>query len=119
MSSDIQSLLKDIQSLSQQNQSKLYLELRSITLEHLGDEALVDEETASGELFIAPATLSIWRCTGRYNLPFHKIGRLVRYKMGDLRAFTRSRRIGPLVTAPDETEAGARLQECFVNGDSA
>jgi hypothetical protein len=93
MSSDIQSLLKDIQSLSQQNQSRLYVELRSITLEHLGDEALVDEKTASNELLISPTTLSIWRCTGRYHLPFHKIGRLVRYKMGDLRAFKQSSRV--------------------------
>jgi excisionase family DNA binding protein len=29
-------------------------------------------------------TLAIWRGTGRYNLPFIKVGRLIRYRRSDL-----------------------------------
>jgi hypothetical protein len=34
-----------------------------------------------------PDTLAVWRCIGRYNLPYLKIGRLVRYRQSDLRRF--------------------------------
>lgn len=96
MSSDtsvVHALLKDIESLSVPNQSLLCRELRSLNLSYLSDEAFVDAETASAELLVSPTTLSIWRCTGRYNLAYHKIGRLVRYKIGDLRAFKEARRV--------------------------
>ena len=36
--------------------------------------------------------LRVWRSTGRYNLPFVKIGRVVRYRRGDLAAFIDCRR---------------------------
>ncbi|WP_366144094.1 helix-turn-helix domain-containing protein [Candidatus Accumulibacter sp. ACC012] len=39
----------------------------------------------------APGTLSVWRCTGRYNLPFVKIGRKVRYRRTDLVAWLEKR----------------------------
>jgi len=31
--------------------------------------------------------LSVWRSTGRYNLPYMKVGRLVRYRLSDLAEF--------------------------------
>ena len=36
-------------------------------------------------------TLNNWRCTKRYNLPYTKIGRLVRYRANDVEAFVTSR----------------------------
>jgi len=36
-------------------------------------------------------TLNVWRCTKRYNLPYSKIGRLVRYRAEDVEAFVTSR----------------------------
>lgn len=48
---------------------------------------LVDEKEAARILDDSPGTLSVWRSTGRYNLPFIKIGRNVRYRRTDLLAW--------------------------------
>ena len=32
-------------------------------------------------------TLAVWRCTGRYNLPYIKAGRLVRYCEDEVKKF--------------------------------
>lgn len=45
---------------------------------------LCDDKTAADILDVTPGTLSVWRSTGRYNLPFVKIGRKVRYRRADL-----------------------------------
>lgn len=48
---------------------------------------LLTQEQVAHRLGVKPATLQIWRVTGRYNLPFVKCGRLVRYREDDVRAF--------------------------------
>ena len=48
---------------------------------------------AAQYLGVSPETLGIWRCVGRYNLPFIKMGRLVQYLGRDLREFVESRRV--------------------------
>lgn len=45
-------------------------------------------------LGVEPATLTIWRCTGRVHLPFCKVGRLVAYREKDVVAFIESRMHG-------------------------
>ncbi len=57
---------------------------------------LLDEKQAAERLTVSPGTLSVWRSTGRYNLPFVKVGRMVRYRMSDLDAWidARSRETG-------------------------
>lgn len=52
---------------------------------------LVDEKEAARILDNSPGTLSVWRSTGRYNLPFVKIGRSVRYRRTDLLAWLEQR----------------------------
>lgn len=52
---------------------------------------LVDEREAARILDNSPGTLSVWRSTGRYNLPFIKIGRNVRYRRSDLIAWLEKR----------------------------
>jgi hypothetical protein len=52
---------------------------------------LLSETQAADLLQVAPGTLSVWRCTGRYALPFVKIGARVRYRRGDLQAWLDSR----------------------------
>jgi excisionase family DNA binding protein len=59
------------------------------TTERIRD--LLDEKEAAELLDTAPGTLSVWRCTGRYKLPFLKIGRKVRYRRTDLLAWMESR----------------------------
>ncbi len=52
---------------------------------------LVDEREAAEILGVAPGTLSVWRSTGRYSLPFVKVGRNVRYSRTGLHAWLESR----------------------------
>jgi len=52
---------------------------------------LLDDIAAAALLDVSPGTLSVWRSTGRYNLPFLKIGRKVRYRRADLEAWLERR----------------------------
>lgn len=52
---------------------------------------LLSEKEAAQLLDTSPGTLSVWRSTGRYNLPFLKVGRNVRYRRGDLLAWLEAR----------------------------
>ena len=60
---------------------------------------LLDEKQAAEYLTVSPGTLSVWRSTGRYSLPFVKVGRRVRYRLSDLDAWleARSRESGATV----------------------
>lgn len=52
---------------------------------------LLDEKAAADFLQLAPGTLSVWRSTGRYKVPFVKVGHLVRYRRVDLETWLESR----------------------------
>lgn len=52
---------------------------------------LLTEQEAARYLDVAPGTLSVWRSTGRHNLPFIKIGRSVRYSVEALDAWVAAR----------------------------
>ena len=52
----------------------------------MSDELLTPDDVAS-LLDVSPQTLASWRTTGRYELPFLKIGRLVRYRASDVEEF--------------------------------
>lgn len=52
---------------------------------------LLDEKAAAELLDVSPGTLSVWRSTGRYALPFLKVGRKIRYRRADLLAWLESR----------------------------
>jgi excisionase family DNA binding protein len=52
---------------------------------------LLDEKAAADLLDLSPGTLSVWRSTGRYAIPFVKIGRNVRYRRADLDAWLAQR----------------------------
>ena len=52
---------------------------------------LLDDKAAAAMLDVSPGTLSVWRSTGRYALPFLKIGRKVRYRRADLDAWLATR----------------------------
>lgn len=47
----------------------------------------IDDKQAADALGVKPTTLAVWRSTGRYNLPFLKVGRLVKYRLSDLAEF--------------------------------
>jgi excisionase family DNA binding protein len=54
-------------------------------------KSLLDEKQAAEYLTLSPGTLSVWRSTGRYALPFVKVGRMVRYRLSDLDAWLAAR----------------------------
>jgi excisionase family DNA binding protein len=56
-----------------------------------GADPLLDSKAAAQYLGVTVHTMSIWRCTGRYKIPFVKVGRLVKYKRSALEAFVSSR----------------------------
>lgn len=51
----------------------------------------VTPENAAKALCTTTRTLAIWRSTGRYNLPYFKAGRMVRYRIADIVKFKASR----------------------------
>jgi excisionase family DNA binding protein len=60
----------------------------------LDDNVIVDTDQAA-ELIATPAkTLIKWRSTGEHNIPYIKIGRNVRYRTADLRAWIEKHLIG-------------------------
>ncbi|TKB49932.1 helix-turn-helix domain-containing protein [Ferrimonas sediminicola] len=48
---------------------------------------LLNEQQAADYLDLQPNTLAVWRCRGRNDLPYCKIGRNVRYRKSDLDDF--------------------------------
>jgi len=62
-----------------------------IDLESVPASTLLSDAQTAGILGVTPATLSVWRSVGRYNLKFIKIGRNVRYRAGDVRDWLTTR----------------------------
>jgi predicted site-specific integrase-resolvase len=54
---------------------------------------LLTRKQAAEFLAIAPQTLALWASTGRYQLPFIRVGRAARYRMSDLENFLTSRSV--------------------------
>lgn len=57
-------------------------------------DLLFTPKQASNYLGVAHDTLSVWRCVGRYNIPYIKVGRLVKYRKSDLDAWLEKRTHG-------------------------
>lgn len=55
------------------------------------DSDLIDPAPAAELLGVTEGTLSVWRSTGRYNLPFVKVGRRVKYSRKALESWLESR----------------------------
>ncbi|SEJ33265.1 Helix-turn-helix domain-containing protein [Azotobacter beijerinckii] len=53
-------------------------------------------------LDVSPKTLATWRSTGRYGLPFLRIGARIRYRRQDVLAWLESRRTGAAALAQGE-----------------
>lgn len=47
----------------------------------------IRDKQAAEVLEVKPTTLAVWRSTGRYRLPYLKVGRLVKYRISDLAEF--------------------------------
>jgi len=62
-------------------------------------EKLVSPKRAAALLDTTTQTLANWRATGRYPLPYVKVGRLVRYRLSDLEALIQDGTVSPSVKA--------------------
>jgi len=51
------------------------------------DSDLLNTTQAAKILGVKPETLAVWRVTGRYNLAYVKVGRLVKYRKTALKNF--------------------------------
>ena len=54
-------------------------------------DRLLDEPEASEFIGVKPGTLSVWRSTGRYGIPFIKVGSRVKYRESDLNKWLEER----------------------------
>ena len=55
---------------------------------------LFSEKQVADFLGVSPGTLSVWRCVGRYQIPYIKIGAKVRYSRDSLEVQLASRTHG-------------------------
>ncbi|WP_432744375.1 helix-turn-helix domain-containing protein [Methylobacter sp. G7] len=58
------------------------------------DDVLATPAEAATLIRINAATLQKWRSTGENNIPYIKIGRSVRYRVSDLRAYVERHVVG-------------------------
>ena len=54
---------------------------------------MLDNDGAASYISVQPNTLSVWRSKKRYDLPYIKVGRLIRYRREDLDRWLESRRV--------------------------
>ena len=54
---------------------------------------LLSTPEAADYIGARPHSLEIWRASGRYRIPFVKVGRLVKYRRADLDAWLKSRTV--------------------------
>ena len=52
---------------------------------------LVTPEIAAQHIGVKAGTMQMWRTTGRYAIPYIKVGKCVRYRLADLDAWLASR----------------------------
>ncbi len=50
---------------------------------HDNDKLLTTDQTAE-YLGVGKETLNVWRATKRYNIPYIKVGKLIKYRKSDL-----------------------------------
>ena len=58
-----------------------------VTLLQKFESDLLTREQAAAYLGVAVQTLAMWKWAKRYDLPFVRIGRLIKYKRSDLDSF--------------------------------
>jgi hypothetical protein len=82
-------------NLTQEQKANLRAELSE-----LSGTGIITEDQAAEILDVVPETLQAWRYKKRYDLPYLKIGSLVRYRRQDIADFLERR----LVKAEDATQ---------------
>ena len=55
------------------------------------EEKLLSRQETADFLGVTQGTLAVWACTKRYELPYVKVGRLVKYRYSDIEKFLEQR----------------------------
>lgn len=63
-------------------------------LKNQSTDPLFPPPEAAGYIGVTENTLAVWRCVGRYNIAYIKVGRKVMYRKSVLDAFLESRTRG-------------------------
>lgn len=58
-----------------------------LNLKYQSTDPLLIPSEAATYIGVTENTLSVWRCVGRYDIQFVKVGRLVKYRKSALDAF--------------------------------
>ena len=64
-------------------------------------QGLLDTTQAARHLGVQATTLVSWRCSGRYDLSFIRVGRCIRYRPADLDAWLEGRTVRPAAVDRD------------------
>lgn len=75
-------------------------------MDELNKNHLLTRDEAAKFLGVSPITLGLWKSTKRYNLPVVKIGRLAKYRYGDLLDFIERRTVNKENAANDNSSRG-------------
>ena len=59
----------------------------------IGTQRLITPEATAEKIGVRANTLNVWRCTGRYELPYVKVGRKVMYDEADVSRFIEARKV--------------------------
>jgi hypothetical protein len=70
-------------------------------MNNINKEHLLTRKEAAVFLGIRSNTLALWKSTKRYNLPVVKVGRLAKYRYGDLLEFVEKRTVNKPDVAND------------------
>lgn len=74
-------------------------------------------ERTAQELGMSVRTLATWRSTGRQELPFVKVGRLVRYRAQDVAAWLQGQRYATTTKFETEQERLERFVRNLADGE--
>jgi len=55
---------------------------------------LFDNNAAAAYIGVTPRTLEVWRCTKRHQIPYIKVGRLVKYQKKSLDTWLTAQTVG-------------------------
>ncbi len=67
------------------------MQAQSEVIKNQNTDPLFTPQQTSEYLGVSHDTLSVWRCEKRYNIPYLKVGRLVKYRKSDLDAWLAGR----------------------------
>lgn len=72
-------------------------------MEEFNKNRLLTRKQAAEYLGVSEITLGLWKSTKRYNLPVVKVGRLAKYRYGDLLDFVDQRTVNRSVANNNES----------------